>query len=53
MRRLDEQLLESNQRRQDAAKRLDDLLSQIDRLDARLGSSAPAHAAVPEAARPA
>ena len=37
VRTLDGQLLEMNQRRQDAAKRIDDLLSQIDRIDAELG----------------
>ena len=39
VRALDGQLLEMNQRRQDAAKRIDDLLSQIDRIDAELGSA--------------
>ena len=36
MRTLDGELLEMNQRRQDAAKRIDDLISQIDRIDASL-----------------
>jgi septal ring factor EnvC (AmiA/AmiB activator) len=36
IRELEEQLLDSNQRRQEAAKRIDELISQLDHLDARL-----------------
>ena len=39
IRSLDDQILEMNQSRQDAAKRIDDLIAQIDQLDARLGAS--------------
>ena len=42
IRHLDEQLLESNQLRQDTAKRIDDLIAQIDRLDATLEQRADA-----------
>ena len=36
IRELEEQLLDSNQRRQEAGKRIDELISQLDHLDARL-----------------
>jgi chromosome segregation ATPase len=36
IRRLDEKLLETNQRRQDALKRIDNLIAQLDLLDERL-----------------
>jgi chromosome segregation ATPase len=36
VRRLDEKLLETNQRRQDALKRIDNLIAQLDQLDERL-----------------
>ena len=39
IRSLDDQILELNQTRQDAAKRIDDLIAQIDQLDARFGAS--------------
>jgi peptidoglycan hydrolase CwlO-like protein len=39
IRTLDDQILEMNQSRQDAAKRIDDLIAQIDQLDERLGAS--------------
>jgi septal ring factor EnvC (AmiA/AmiB activator) len=39
IRSLDDQILEMNQSRQDAAKRIDDLIAQIDQLDARFGAS--------------
>jgi chromosome segregation ATPase len=39
IRSLDDQILELNQTRQDAAKRIDDLISQIDQIDARFGAS--------------
>jgi septal ring factor EnvC (AmiA/AmiB activator) len=39
IRSLDDQILEMNQNRQDAAKRIDDLIAQIDQLDERLGAS--------------
>jgi uncharacterized coiled-coil DUF342 family protein len=35
IRRLDEQLIEANQRRQDVGKRIDELIAQIDQLDAQ------------------
>jgi len=35
-RELDEKLLGANQRRQDAIKRIDDLLAQLDHLDTRM-----------------
>ncbi len=35
---LEEQLLDANQRRQDVGKRVDELIAQIDQLDAQLGS---------------
>lgn len=34
---LEAQVLETNQRRQDVAKRIDDLITQIDHLDAHFG----------------
>lgn len=40
IRSLDEQVLELNQRRQDVAKRIDDLIAQVDYLDAQLGAPA-------------
>jgi chromosome segregation ATPase len=36
--RLDEKLLTANQRRQDVGKRIDDLIAQIDQLDAQFES---------------
>jgi septal ring factor EnvC (AmiA/AmiB activator) len=39
IRSLDDQILEMNQTRQDAAKRIDDLIAQIDQLDARFDAS--------------
>lgn len=39
VRELEEQLLDSNQRRQEAGKRIDELISQLDHLDARLARS--------------
>ncbi len=38
VRRLDEQLLEANQRRQDVGKHIDELIAQIDQLDAQFES---------------
>ena len=38
--RLDGKLLEANQRRQDVAKRLDELITQIDQLGAQLDAQA-------------
>ena len=38
MRTLDEQLIQSNQRRQDAVKRIDELIAQMDQLDTQLES---------------
>lgn len=38
IRSLEEQLLEANQKRQDVAKRIDELISQLDHLDAQLGA---------------
>ncbi len=38
IRSLEEQLLEANQRRQDVAKRIDELIAQLDQLDTQLGS---------------
>ena len=39
IRSLDDQILEMNQNRQDVAKRIDDLIAQIDQLDERFGAS--------------
>lgn len=36
---LEGQILELNQRRQDVGKRIDELISQIEHLDSRLGAS--------------
>lgn len=36
---LDDKLLDLNQRRQDALKRLDDLIAQVEQVDARLEAS--------------
>ncbi len=44
VRSLDDELLEMNQRRQDATKRIDDLIAQIDQIDARLESASGARA---------
>jgi hypothetical protein len=38
IRTLEGQLLEANQRRQDVAKRIDELIAQIDQLDGQLTS---------------
>ena len=45
IRTLEGEILDANQRRQDVAKRIDELIGQIDQLDAQLESSAPAAAA--------
>ena len=42
IRRYEAQLLEANQRRQDTGKRIDELISQLDQLDATLSSMEPA-----------
>jgi len=39
VRSLDDRILEMNQNRQDAAKRIDDLIAQIDQLDERFSAS--------------
>ena len=39
IRSLDDQILEMNQNRQDAAKRIDDLIAQLDQMDAQFGAS--------------
>jgi len=39
LRTLEGQLLEANQRRQDVAKRVDELISQLDHLDGQLGAA--------------
>ena len=39
IRSLDDQILEMNQNRQDAAKRIDDLIAQVDQLDERFSAS--------------
>jgi len=39
---LEAQLLEANQRRQDTCKRVDELIAQLDQLDAQLASAEPA-----------
>jgi septal ring factor EnvC (AmiA/AmiB activator) len=39
LRRLEAQLIEANQRRQDAVKHIDELISQLDQLDAQLMSA--------------
>src|SRR5262245_4549354 len=38
---LETQLLEANQRRQDTGKRIDELIAQLDQLDAQLASAEP------------
>ena len=38
---LEAQMLEANQRRQDTCKRVDELIAQLDQLDAQLASSEP------------
>jgi hypothetical protein len=38
IRTLEDQLLEGNQRRQDAVKRIDDLIAQMDQLDQQLSA---------------
>lgn len=38
IRSLEEQLLDANQRRQDVSKRVDELIAELDQLDAQLGS---------------
>ena len=38
---LEAQLLEANQRRQDTCKRVDELIAQLDQLDAQLAASEP------------
>jgi hypothetical protein len=38
---LEAQLLEANQRRQDSCKRVDELIAQLDQLDAQLASAEP------------
>ncbi|MDJ0853158.1 MAG: hypothetical protein QNK04_32725 [Myxococcota bacterium] len=39
IRSLEGQLLDANQKRQDVAKRVDELISQLDHLDNQLGSA--------------
>ena len=39
IRSLEGQLLEANQRQQDVAKRIDELMSQLDHLDGQLGAA--------------
>ena len=41
IRTLEAQLLEANQRRQDTGKRIDDLVAQLDQLDAQLAGAEP------------
>jgi len=41
IRTLETQLLEANQRRQDTIKRVDELIAQLDQLDAQLASAEP------------
>jgi chromosome segregation ATPase len=41
IRTLETQLLEANQRRQDTSKRIDELIAQLDQLDAQLASAEP------------
>ena len=41
IRALETQLLEANQRRQDTCKRIDELIAQLDQLDAQLASAEP------------
>jgi len=41
IRQLEAQLLEANQRRQDTCKRVDELIAQLDQLDAQLANSEP------------
>ena len=38
---LETQLLDANQRRQDTSKRIDELIAQLDQLDAQLASAEP------------
>jgi predicted nuclease with TOPRIM domain len=45
IRTLESEALDANQRRQDVAKRVDELIGQIDQLDAQLESAAPAEVA--------
>ena len=39
IRTLEEQILEANQKRQDVAKRIDELISQLDHLDAQFAAA--------------
>ena len=41
IRSLEAQLLDANQRRQDTTKRIDELIGQLDQLDAQLESAEP------------
>ena len=41
IRSLEAQLLDANQRRQDTGKRIDELIGQLDQLDAQLASAEP------------
>ena len=41
IRTLESQLLEANQRRQDTSKRIDELIAQLDQLDAQLAGAEP------------
>ena len=41
IRTLETQLLDANQRRQDTSKRIDELIAQLDQLDAQLASAEP------------
>jgi septal ring factor EnvC (AmiA/AmiB activator) len=43
VRELEEQLLDANQRRQEVGKRVDELISQLDHLDAELARSEATH----------
>jgi septal ring factor EnvC (AmiA/AmiB activator) len=42
IRKLEAQLLEANQRRQDTCKRVDELIAQLDQLDVQLANAEPA-----------
>ena len=41
IRNLEAQILDANQRRQDTTKRIDELIGQLDQLDAQLASAEP------------
>ena len=42
---VDERLLQANQRRQDALKRIDDLIASLDQIDAQFAASVPSGSA--------